>query len=88
MPSQQRNLDQEKHDKWLRKKSASDIRKLADNLGNLMHQKDKLCAGKDSRLKANLTDSRGGLDAIDRAMQKHPGLRREEAQAISDAFGF
>jgi len=88
MTSQQRNLDQEKHDKWLRKQSANDIRQLVDNLGNLMRQKDKVHAGNGSRLKANLNDSGEPLDAIDRAMQKHPGLTREEAQAIVDAFGF
>jgi len=88
MTSQQRNLDQEKHDEWLRKQSANDIRQLVDNLGNLMRQKDKLGAGNDKRLKANSNDPSEPLDAIDRAMQKHPGLTREEAQAIVDAFGF
>ena len=88
MTSQQRNLDQEKHDKWLRKQSANDIRQLADNLGNVMRQKDKLGAGDGCRLKADLNDSREPLDAIDRAMRKHPGLTREESQAIVDAFGF
>jgi len=88
MTSQQRNSNQENHDKWLRKQSVNDIRQLVDNLGNLMRQKDNLGVGNGSRLKANLSDSRKPLDAIDRAMQKHPGLTREEARAIVDAFGF
>ena len=88
MTSQQKNLDQEKHDKWLRKQSANDLQKLVDNLGNLMHQKDKLGAVNDNRLKANSNASREPLDAIERAIQKHPGLTREVAQEIVDAFGF
>lgn len=87
MSSQQRNLDQEKHDKWLRSQSTTTLKNVAVNLGTLMREKD---ASKITQLRSKNDLSPPGktLDAIERAIQKHPGLTREEAQEIVDAFGF
>jgi len=87
MSSQQRNIDQEKHNKWLRSQSKATINKLAGNSGELMREKDMRQLIQPESKNA-LHPSSGALDAIARAIKKHPGLTREDAQEIVDAFGF
>lgn len=87
MSSQQRNLDQEKHDKWLRSQSEATLTRLANNLGTLMREKET--PGVTPFESKNSSSSpRESLDAIERAIQKHPGLTREVAQELADYFGF
>jgi hypothetical protein len=87
MSSQQRNLDQEKHDKWVRSQSEATIKQLANNLGALMRDEETPSVTQfESKNSSNAP--RESLDAIERAIQKHPGLTRKEALELADYFGF
>ena len=79
--------EQENHNRWLRRQSPSDLKRLANELAALTREKE--CQNRDdlSVVRPN-APSENELDAIGRAMKKHPGLTRENAQELVDFFGF
>ena len=76
-----RKTDQDSHDKWLLKMSDKDMGGFVDKLEPLMKKASKQKEAEDYRFAWY-------SDVVDRAVKMHPGLTREEAQEMLDAFGF
>lgn len=84
--AQQPNLDQEAHNEWLASLSKPKMLELSDKLNSLMLQKEQ--AASSPQESVSDSSSPKSLSGIDRAVQRHKGLTRAEAQEMADAFGF
>lgn len=74
--------DQEEHDAWLKKQTNNSLELLATKARDLLKSKDMAAEQRASEPQFV------SFDPIEESMRHNPGLTREEARAIAEAFGF
>ena len=84
--AQQPNLDQDAHNQWLSSLSKAKMLELSEKLNDLQLKKEQTASSQpESEIASSSPKS---LSGIDRAVQRHKGLTRSEAQEMADEFGF
>lgn len=76
------NPAQEKHDAWLKKQTPESLEILATKAQELFESKRR------DSTRLGSSPLFASFDPIEEAMLRHPGLTRESATELVEAFGF
>ncbi len=75
-------LGQKQHDDWLAQQTPESMSELAEKAHALLRSKGKSTASPATE------PSFAAFDPIEEAMRRNPGLTREKAMEMAEAFGF